>query len=342
MIRSTFLFAILLFTLMSGAAAEETSGATGIVSPGIDADLVVVRVSGDPITEKQVLNAISEMARQENLTLEQSRQRNSILFDRAIENLITVSLSRMKMREMNIAVSDAEVEAQMRQTAQSFPSPEAFQKALADQGLTETGLRNNIREIIRMQKFADESSKDAAPVTEAEIEKFYAGNRDKFALPERARVAHILLQIPPNATAAQKEEIRKKLEGIRVEIAAETITFADAAAKYSQDAKTAANGGEIGLMTRDNLPKPLADAVFNTKPGTVSPALESQSGYHILKALELLPAGPADLEGIKPALRQSLEQSAKQAARQKFIEQLKAKASIEYFMTSEEFAKRHQ
>ena len=349
MMRCVFIFTMLLFTLISGAAkAEETAqpgeapGTGETVATGPAANLVVVRVSGDPITEKQVLNAINELAKQENLSLEQSQQRNSLLFDRAVESLVAVSLMRIHMREMEIAVSETDVEAQLRQMAQRFPSPEAFQKALTDQGQTEASLRNTIRETMRMQKVIDEASKDAAPVTEADLEKFYADNPDRFALPERVRLAHILLQIPPNATTAQKVEIRKKLEGIRVEIAAEIITFEDAAAKYSEDAKTAAKGGEMGLVTRGNLPKSFADAVFSTKPGTVSSSIESQSGYHILKILELLPAGQAALEEAKPALRQALEQNAKQSARRKFVEELKTKASIEYFMTSEEFSKRHQ
>jgi peptidyl-prolyl cis-trans isomerase C len=346
MIRSAFIFTILLLTLMfSTAVAEEAvppNEAAETVSPEPAGDLVAARVSGDPITEKQILDIINEMAKQENMTLEQSQQRNSLLFDRAVENLITLSLMKARMREIDIAADDADVEAQIKQTAQRFPSPEAFQKALADQGLTEAGLRNSIMENIRMQKVADEASKDAAPVTEGEIEKFYADNPDSFALPERARAAHILLQIPPGATAAQKEEIRKRLEGIRVDIAAEIITFADAAAKYSQDAATAANGGEMGFLTRDSLPKSFADALFNTKPGTVSPAMESQSGYHILKALELRPAGQSTLEEIRSALRQSLEENAKQSARQKYVENLKSKAVIEYFMTAEEFVRRRQ
>ena len=344
MIRSIFVFTTLLLILTpSAAAANETAGAaaTETASPEPAADLVVVRVSGDPITEKQVINAINELAGQENLTFEQSQQRNSLFFDRAIENLVTLSILKARMLEINIAADDAAVEAQLRQTAQRFSSTEAFQKALADQGLTETGLRNSIIENIRMQKIVDEASKFAAQVTEAEIEKFYVDNPDRFALPERARVAHILIQVPPNSTPAQKEEIRKKLEGIRVDIEAEIITFADAAAKYSQDANTAAKGGDMGLMTRGNMPKPFANILFNTRPGTVSPALESQAGYHILKALELLPAEQSALEEIKPALRQALEQNAKQSALQKFTEELKSKAAIEYFMTAEEFEKRH-
>ena len=330
---------ILLLALMPCAAAAQDALPSGD-APDAAADLVVVRVSGDPITEKQVIDAIYELARQENLTLEQSKQRDSLLFDRAVENLVTASLMRARMREMNITVNDADVDALLRQTSQRFPSPEAFQKALTDQGISEAVLRDSIRENIRLQKVVEEASKGAAPVTEAEMEKFYADNPDRFALPERARLAHILLQIPPDATAAQKEDIRKKLEGIRVEIEAEIITFSDAAAKYSQDADTAAKGGEMGIVTRGNLPKPFADSLFSIKPGSVSPAMESQAGYHIIKALELMPAGQASFEEIKPALRQSLEQNAQQSARQKFVEELKSKANIEYFMTAEEFDKR--
>jgi parvulin-like peptidyl-prolyl isomerase len=334
---------------MSGAAAaeepartEEASDTGETASPEPAADLVVVRVSGDPITETQVLDAVNQLARLENLTLEQLQQRNSMFFDRAVENLITLSLMKNWMRETNVTVSAAEVEAQMKQLSQRFSSPEAFQKALADQGATEAGLRESIMENIRMQKIVDEASKDAAQVTEAEIEKFYAENSDKFAMPERVRVAHILFKIPPDSTVAQKEEIRKKLESIRIDIEADIISFADAVVKYSQDADTAAKGGELGFLTRDNIPKSFSDIIFRIKPGVVSPALESQTGYHILTVLELKPAGQATLEEIKPALRQSLEQNTQQSARQKFMEELKSKAVIEYFMTSEEFANRQR
>jgi len=342
MIRSVLIFTTLFITLLPGIiVAEEITTEAEIASQDSAANLVVVRVYGDPITENQVLNMISELAKQENYTLEQSKQRNSLLFDRAVENLVTVSLMRAQMREMNIALSDTDIDAQFNQAAQRFPSPEAFQKALADQGLTVSGLRDSIRENLMMQKVVDEMSKNAAPITEADIEKFYNDNPNQFALPERARMAHILFKIPMDALAAQKEEIRKRLEGIRVDIEAEIISFSDAAAKYSQDESTALNGGDMGFVTRTNIPKPFVDMLFNTKPGTVSPALESQSGYHIIKALEIRPAEQVSLQDAKSSLLPMLEENAKQSARQKYIEELKGKATIEYFMTMEEFDKRH-
>lgn len=349
MIRSVFIFTILFLTLMPGvtgaqeiAHPDEALDAAEAAVPDPAADLVVVRVSGDPITESQVLDTINEMAKQENFTIEQSKQRNSLLFDRAVESLVTLSLMKTRVREMNIAVDDTDVEAQIQPAVQHFPSPEAFLKALADQGMTEIDLRNRIRENIRMQKVVDEASQNAAMITEAEIEQFYSDNPERFALPERVRAAHILFQIPQGATAAQKEEIRKKLEGVRVEIEADIITFADAAAKYSHDESTATNGGDMGFLSRGNLPKSFADALFNAKPGRVSPAMESQSGYHIFLALELRPAEQSTLEEAKPALRQALEENAKLSARQKFVDELKSRATIEYFMTGEEFAERNR
>lgn len=335
-----FIFLVLLFTFAFGATAAEDPAQPEERSDA--ADLVVVRVSGNPITEKQVLDVVNQLARQENLTLEQSQQRYSMFFDRAVENLITLTLMRAQARETNIVVDAAEVDAQIQQMSQRFPNPEAFQKALTDQGATETALRESIMENIRMQKIADAASKDVARITDAELEIFYNDNSDKFTQPERARVAHILMQIPADATVLQKAEIRKKLEGIRIDIEADLITFADAASKYSEDAKTAAKGGEMGFVTRDNVPKSFSDIIFRVKPGTVSPALESQSGYHVLTVLELKPAGIAAFEEAKSAIRQFMEQNAMQTARQKFVEELKSKAAIEYFMTAEEFENRRK
>ena len=349
MIRSAFILTILSLTLLYGATMAQETAPIGktvdtveeTVSQDPAADLVVVRVSGNPITEKQVIDIINELARQENLTLDQSRQRYSLFFDRAIETLITHSLMRARMSDAGIVVDEAEINAQVQQTAQRFATPEAFQKALADQGLTEAGLRNSLRDNLRMQKVIEEASKGTVQITDSDVEKFYANNPDTFTVTERAHVAHILFKIPPDATAAQKEEIRKRLESIRVDIEAEIITFADAAAKYSQDESTAAIGGDMGFVTRDNLPKPFANAVFNTRMGAVTPALESQAGYHILKALDLRPAGHVTLEEVRTALKQSLEQDAIQSARQKYVEGLKSNATIEFFMTAEEFARRH-
>ena len=347
MIRLALITTILLLLLSPSATAAqestEPSEATADVSPAPPAEtnLVVARVAGTPITEKQVLDAINEIARQRNLPLNQMQERNAMLFNDVIDNLVTIAVIKAQIREQNITVSDTEIEQQMKQLAAGFPSAEEFQKALAAQERTEADLRGSIRENIAIQKVIDAATRDIPPITDADMEKFYTDNPDKFAIGERVRAAHIMLQVPQDATDAQESEFKKELERIRFEIEAETISFADAAAKYSQDENTAANGGALGILARGSLPKSFEDVIFNMKPETITPVLESQAGYHILKLLELQPAGKVSLEEAKPAVKQFLEQTAKQLAGQEFIATLKNGATIEAFMSAEEFAKRH-
>ena len=349
MIRLALTVAVLLLLLSLSATAaqepvstsEEAAPKDAAPAPVVETNLVVARVAGIPVTEKQVLETINEIAKQRNLPFNQMQERNAVLFNDAINSLVTLAVLKAQVRERNITVSDTEVEQQLNQMTAGFPSAEDFQKALTAQGLTEADLRGNIKENIAMQKVIDGATRNVPPVTDTDMEKFYNDNLDKFAVGERVRAAHIMLQIPQDATDAQEAELKKELERIRFEIEAETISFADAAAKYSQDENTAANGGILGVLARGSLPKSFEDVIFNMKPETITPVLESQAGYHILKLLELQPAGKISLEEAKPAVKQFLEQTAKQTAGQEFVATLKSSATIEAFMSAEEFAKRH-
>jgi hypothetical protein len=72
---------------------------------------------------------------------------------------------------------------------------------------------------------------------------------------------HILFMFPPNATAAQKDSVRKK---------------------YSADA-TAQKGGDLGVFPVSIMVKPFGDALSKLKPGEISPLVETQFGYHIIQ-----------------------------------------------------------
>jgi parvulin-like peptidyl-prolyl isomerase len=57
--------------------------------------------------------------------------------------------------------------------------------------------------------------------------------------------------------------------------------FAAIAAKYSQDETSKHIGGDIGFLTRDELPPWVSDQVFDLKVGEVSGIVVSSDGYHI-------------------------------------------------------------
>ncbi len=72
-------------------------------------------------------------------------------------------------------------------------------------------------------------------------------------------------------------------------VAAEARTgkdFAELAKQYSTDV-TAAQGGDLGFVTKDQFGGPIGDALFAMKVGDVSAPVKSQFGYHILKLEEI-------------------------------------------------------
>ena len=306
-----------------------------------ESDLVVVRVSGEPITEKQVLSTIELLARQTLLKPEERSQRNSLLFKDAIENLVTVALLKNEARKQNVKVDPAKVDQQVQQYASRFPSTEEFKKALASQETTDEEMRKSIEESLSMQQVLDTATKGLPAATEQEIQKYYESNLDKFALPEKAHVAQIFLKKDPGITPEQRAEIRKKLEQIRADIESGKISFADAADRFSEDAANAAKGGDLGTLPRGRMLRQLEEAAYAATPGTLTPVIETQAGFHLIRVIETMMAGMKTLEDARPEIRQLLEQNTRQRAIQKYMAELKANAAIETFMTVEEFSKRH-
>jgi parvulin-like peptidyl-prolyl isomerase len=302
-------------------------------------NLVVVRVSGEPITEKQVLSAIEVLSKQTVIKPEQKSQRAAILFKGALDNLVTVTILKSEARKQNITVDKARVDQQMQVFASQYPSKEEFEKAMARQGVNEAEVRKNVEETWSVQALLDSAVKNVPAVSDAEIQKIYDSN--PFAAPERAHVAQLFLKFEPNSTPEQKAEVKKRLEGIRADIESKKLTFADAVAKYSQD-PNAPKGGDVGFVARDQITfKPLEEAIFGTAPGNLATVVESPQGCHLVRVIEIKPAGKATMEEAKPEIKEQLEQIAKQRAMQTYMDELKSKATVENFMTAEEFDKRH-
>jgi parvulin-like peptidyl-prolyl isomerase len=334
------------------ASAQEKAPAAPAASPSAttatpastqqESNVVVLRVSGEPITEKQVLSAMEALASQNvPMTPEQQKQRRTVLFKGALDNLITSILLKNEAKKQNVTVDKAKIDQQFQQIASQYPSQEAFQKTMARLNMTEADVRKNIEESMSMQAVIDLAVKDVPAASDADIQKFYDSNPDKFAVQAQAHVAQIFLKIEPTSTLEQKAEIKKKLEDIRADIESKKITFADAAAKFSQDSASASKGGDLGYLSRNENIKSLEDIIFATPQGGMTTVMEAQNGFYLLQVIELKPEEKVSPEAAKPQIKQYLDKSAKQRALRNHVDDLKSKAVIETFMTAEEFDKRH-
>ena len=91
---------------------------------------------------------------------------------------------------------------------------------------------------------------------------------------------HILFLVPPGAKPAVKDSLRRKAAQIRTQVT--SANFADMARKFSQD-NSASKGGDLGVFPKGMMVKPFGEALAALKPGDISPVVETQFGYHIIR-----------------------------------------------------------
>jgi peptidyl-prolyl cis-trans isomerase C len=341
------MFVLFLFCTVAVAVACSGKGSQAAQTPaaqpaakGAPVDPPVAKVLGEVITEKQVLNAINQIAQRQPLKPEEMPKKDVILFKPAVDGLIGVALIKNEARNQKVSVDKAKIEEAYNAVVKEFPTEADFKKRLELQGMTEASLRAAIEENLLGQQLIDSALKDLPGPTDAEVHKFYDDNPQFFNRPDLVHAAHILLRPPSGATPEAKAELKTKLEGIRADIEGKKITFADAAAKYSEDKSNASKGGDLGFFPRGQMAKPFEDAAFGNKPGTLSPIVETQFGYHLINIIETKPAGKATFEEMKSNIQDYLSRQTKQAAVQKYIADLRAKTTVEMLMSEEQWKQR--
>lgn len=151
-----------------------------------------------------------------------------------------------------------------------------------------------------------------AEFSDEQIRAFYNQNRDRFQTPERVFTRHVLLlttdlntgeTIPEDQVEEKKaraEEAYRKLQ--------DGADFAEVAAEYSEDAGTAASGGELGWVVRGQYGDPeLERAVFSLQEGQYSGVVKSSTGFHIVKVDKRDRAQMQPLENVREQIIADLQ-----------------------------------
>jgi peptidyl-prolyl cis-trans isomerase D len=95
---------------------------------------------------------------------------------------------------------------------------------------------------------------------------------------------------------------KKKADEVYAEAAQPGADFAALAKKYSMDAGSASQGGDLGLAERSFFVKPFADAVFAMKVGEVTRPVKTEFGWHVIKLEQIETGNSRKFEDVRPEL----------------------------------------
>ncbi|MFC4276495.1 SurA N-terminal domain-containing protein [Achromobacter aloeverae] len=206
-----------------------------------------------------------------------------------------------------VQVSDADLQTWYDANKQQFAVPEQVkaQYLVLDEAAASAGIQ----------------------VKDEDIQRYYDQNKSRFGQAERRRASHILVQVPADATDAQRKAAQAKAEELAKQAAADPAGFAELAKKRSDDAGSAAKGGDLGWLSPGMVPPELEKAINGMSKDQVSGVVQSSAGLHILKLTDLQPAQYKPLAEVKT---QIVDEIRKQIAASRFSDMATKLTSLVY------------
>ncbi len=235
-----------------------------------------------------------------------------------LENLISDRVVVNKAKAENVAISDAELDAEIERIKKSYLSEAEFANRLKEAQLTITDVKKDLRATLYLRKLLEKTN----PITEDALKKHFQKNKSSFNTPEQRRASHILVK-----TKKEAQVIKKRLD--------KGEDFAKVAQEKSID-PSGQNGGDLGRFGRGQMVPRFEEAAFTLEVNKISGIIETEFGFHIIKVTEKIAAQSFTFEQKKAEVREALQQQLVQEKSLAYVEKLKREAKIEKIPTVKE------
>jgi parvulin-like peptidyl-prolyl isomerase len=158
--------------------------------------------------------------------------------------------------------------------------------------------------------------------TDAQLQQAYDANKAKLLVPKQFDLAQIFIKNPKGADEDTSSKAQVKLEAARKALAKHGSDFASIATAESDDATSAAKGGELGWLVASRIQPEIAAQIGKLNKGAVTQPIRLDDGWHILKVLDIKEPYTPTLDEIRPQLAQSMRSAQARSNSQQYVAQL--------------------
>jgi peptidyl-prolyl cis-trans isomerase C len=151
-----------------------------------------------------------------------------------------------------------------------------------------------------------------AAATDDAMKKVYEDAAKQISGEQEVHARHILVETEDEAKAIEVD-LKKGAD------------FAELAKSKSKDPGGAADGGDLGFFTKDQMVPEFSAVAFSLEPGKISDPVKSQFGWHIIKVEEKRNRKAPDFEQVKP----QIETYVTRKAQAEYVAKLREGAKVE-------------
>lgn len=279
-------FTILLCSFgMAAAHAAVPQNQTDAQNTSVELDQISVIVNDDVITRHELdtyLEKIRQQLKKQGTPLPAAKELEKQVLERMIIDMIQLQFAK----ESGLRVDDAQLDKALNRIAQqnNFATLADFRSKLMKEGVDFKKFREEIRSEIIFSRLREREVDSKLVVSENEIDNYLAMQNKQAGKSEEVELAHILVQVPEQASAAKINESKQRADQAWAQLKG-GAQFAQVAAGFS-DAKDGLQGGNLGWRPLDRLPSIFQDALQHMQQGEISAVLRSPNAFHIIKLLD--------------------------------------------------------
>jgi peptidyl-prolyl cis-trans isomerase SurA len=256
-------------------------------------DRIVAVVNNEVITQLELnnrMNIIIQQLRKQGTELPSRQLLSRQVLDRMVIDQVQFQLAK----ETGLRVDDAQVDRALQRIAEENKlSLSDFRSALEGDGVNFSVFREDIRSEMTLARLREREVDNKVAIGESEIDSELEAQKKRAVPDEELLLAHVLVQIPDQASAEQIEQRRRKAEQALAALKG-GMDFAQVSASFS-DAPEALQGGALGWRSDARLPKLFVEAAGNLAKGQYSDVLKSANGFHIVRLMDKRGAGVAQV-----------------------------------------------
>jgi hypothetical protein len=153
--------------------------------------------------------------------------------------------------------------------------------------------------------------------SEADIASEYEGHADRYRRGEEATARRLVTRTREETEKARSRIVRGEDFG---KVAREASTASDAA-----------RGGQMGTVSKGDLPLEFESAIFRLRPGETSPVLAAEEGYVVFQLMTRTPARVLPLDEARPEIVEKLSRDRARSYLGGLVERARAAGRIEVF-----------
>lgn len=246
----------------------------------------------------------------------------------ARENIISrVLLTQQAIKKVD-PIGPAEVDEALADLIEQHGGEEQF---FANFNLTEEQkpqIREDVAKNLLVQRLIEQVVGDGGQPDDEELKAFYDSNIDRYMMPEKVRVSHILKSLTHG-------EDRSEAYGKLLEARKELLAGADFVEVCDKVSDRPDDGGDLGFFGRGDLAEEFEAVAFSLNQDEISPVFVTPFGYHLAKLVDREAATPIPMGDVE-TLAEDFIQDRRDSRVRDYVKRLEDDSEIEEFEESDE------